>query len=89
MIESGTAEVVGDGSRIATLGPGELVGEIALLRDVPRTATVRALTDLRLRRLEGSRFVRVVTGWETTSVRTSGHVDELLDRFSPEPPPPE
>jgi len=89
VIESGTAEVVGDGSRITTLGPGELVGEIALLRQVPRTATVRALTDLRLRRLEGSRFVRVVTGWETTSVRTSGHVDDLLDRFSPEPPAPE
>ncbi len=53
VIESGTAEVVGDGSRIATLGPGDLVGEIALLREVPRTATVRALTDLRLRRLEG------------------------------------
>jgi CRP-like cAMP-binding protein len=89
VIETGTAEVVGNGSRITTLGHGELVGEIALLREVPRTATVRALTDLHLRHLDGDRFVRVVTGWETTSTRTTGHVDELLDRFSPESPPPE
>jgi hypothetical protein len=84
VIESGRAEVVGDGRRVATLGPGDLVGEIALLRRVPRTATVRALTDLDLRHLEGDRFVRVVTGWESSSARTSGHVDLLLDRFSPE-----
>ncbi len=89
VIESGRVEVVGDGRRVATLGPGELVGEIALLRQVPRTATVRALTDLGLRHLDGDRFVRVVTGWETSSARTSGHVDLLLDRFSPETPAPD
>jgi MFS family permease len=86
VIEGGRAEVVGDGRLVATLGAGELVGEIALLRRVPRTATVRALTDLDLRHLDGDRFVHVVTGWETSSARTSGHVDLLLDRFSPEAP---
>jgi hypothetical protein len=44
---------------------------------------VRAVTDLNLRRLEGDRFVRVVTGWETSTARTSGHIDDLLDRFTP------
>ncbi len=42
VIESGEAEVVGDGRVVATLGPGEGFGEIALLRRTRRTATVRA-----------------------------------------------
>ncbi|MGC4109465.1 MAG: MFS transporter [Nocardioides sp.] len=83
VIERGTAEVLGDGRRIAEVGPGDLVGEIALLRRVPRTATVRALTDLDLRELDGDRFLLVVTGWESSRQVTGGHVDELLDRFSP------
>jgi hypothetical protein len=90
VIERGRVSVIGDGRPVAELGPGELVGEIGLLRQVPRTATVRAVTDLDLRRLDGGRFVRVVTGWETTSTRAGHHVDDLLDRFTPgtEPPRP-
>ena len=42
VIESGEAEVIGDGQVIATLGPGEGFGEIALLRRSRRTASVRA-----------------------------------------------
>jgi hypothetical protein len=85
VIERGRATVIGDGRAVAELGSGELVGEIGLLRRVPRTATVRAETDLDLRRLDGDRFLRVVTGWETTSARARDHVDDLLDRFSPGP----
>ena len=47
VIEAGAADVVGDGRLVTTLGPGEGFGEIALLRRVPRTAMVRAATDLR------------------------------------------
>ncbi len=83
VIERGSAQVVGDGRQIATVGPGELVGEIALLRQVPRTATVRAVTEMDLRLLDADRFVCVVTGWETSREVTRGHVDELLDRFAP------
>jgi MFS family permease len=87
VIEQGNAEVIGDGRLIATVGPGELVGEIALLRQVSRTATVRAVTEMDLRLLDGDRFVCVVTGWETSREVTRGHVDELLDRFSPDAGP--
>jgi MFS family permease len=86
VIERGTAEVIGDGQRIATVGPGDLIGEIALLRNVPRTATVRALTDMDLRLVDADRFLLVVTGWESSREVTSEHVDELLDRFSPGDP---
>jgi MFS family permease len=61
VIRSGTAEVEVDGQRVRTLGPGESFGEIALVRDVPRTATVRALTALELLALERDVFVATLT----------------------------
>jgi CRP-like cAMP-binding protein len=42
VIESGTVDVVGDGRFIRACGPGNGIGEIALLRRVPRTATAIA-----------------------------------------------
>jgi CRP-like cAMP-binding protein len=42
----GVAAVVSDGRRVATLGPGDFFGEIAILGAGPRTASVRADTPL-------------------------------------------
>jgi hypothetical protein len=83
VIERGEAEVIGDGERIATVGPGQLVGEIALLRRVPRTATVRALSDMDLKYLDADRFLLVVTGWESSRDASSDRVDQMLGRFHP------
>jgi MFS family permease len=84
VIESGEAEVVGDGRVVATLGPGEGFGEIALLRRVRRTATVRAATELRLHSLRSEHFLPVVLGF-TPSAREAGSVvDTMLDRFAPQ-----
>ena len=47
LILDGTAEVLTHGVHRAELGPGDAVGEIALLDGGPRTATVRATSDLR------------------------------------------
>jgi CRP-like cAMP-binding protein len=48
VIESGSAEVTHDDRHLAHLGPGDFFGEIALLLDVPRTATVVASSDVTL-----------------------------------------
>ena len=47
VVESGNATVSIKGQIVASLGPGDHFGEIALLDDGPRSATVTAATDLR------------------------------------------
>jgi hypothetical protein len=62
VIAGGEADVVVDGRTVRSQGPGEHFGEIALLRDSPRTATVLARTDLDLRALDRDDFIAAVTG---------------------------
>ncbi|HYZ13187.1 MAG TPA: cyclic nucleotide-binding domain-containing protein [Actinomycetota bacterium] len=62
VIEDGEVEVVRDGQPMAMLGPGDYFGEIALLRHVPRTATVVAKSHSTLLSLEREAFLEEVTG---------------------------
>ena len=75
VIAEGQASVVVGGAPAPTLEPGDFFGEIALLRDVPRTATVRAMSDLRLLALDRETFVSTVTG-HAASAEAAGSVVE-------------
>src|SRR5439155_9336765 len=59
-LSSGQVEVSQNGRAIRTMGPGAHFGEIALLLDVPRTATVRATTPVRAFRLGREGFDKLI-----------------------------
>ena len=60
LVERGAARVVRDGRSVASLGSGDFFGEIALLRDIPRTATVEAVSELDLLVLERGPFLDAI-----------------------------
>ena len=62
VVADGVVEVSSDGAAPRELAAGDFFGEIALLRSVPRTATVVAKTDAELLELAGTDFVEAVTG---------------------------
>lgn len=62
VIEAGLVEVTQDGAVLRREGPGDFFGEIGLLRDVPRTATITAVEDTTLQALERDDFLAAVTG---------------------------
>jgi CRP-like cAMP-binding protein len=62
VVDSGEVDVVLDGQPARREGPESYFGEIALLRDVPRTATVRAASDVHLFALDRDDFLPAVTG---------------------------
>jgi MFS family permease len=62
VIESGLVEVTQGDRVLRREGPGEFFGEIGLLRDVPRTATITAVEDTVLQALDREIFLDAVTG---------------------------
>jgi MFS family permease len=83
VIESGRVEVLKDGKVINEEGPGEFFGEIALLKDVPRTATVRAKADVELRALERDDFIAAVTGHAASAEAAESVVATRLSALRP------
>ena len=77
LLTDGLANVTIDGANRRQLAPGSSFGEIALLRDVPRTATVTAITDLRLLAVPRNAFLEAVTGHP----RSRRAADATVDRF--------
>jgi MFS family permease len=76
LIEEGQVEVFEDGVFRRHEGPGESFGEIALLHDVPRTATVRTTVDTRLLGLGSDQFLLAVTGHRRSHQLARAVVDE-------------
>ena len=69
VVESGRAEVVLDGHVVETLARGSCFGEIALLRDQPRSATVRASANanMRVSVLQRGTYLTAVTGYPASA----------------------
>ncbi len=73
-ITRGEVAIVKDGERIATRGTREGFGELALLYDVPRTATVRAIGAVDVLVIDRVTFLIAVSGFQPTWRRTLGDV---------------
>ena len=80
LVDEGEVEVIEDGAFKRNLGPGDGFGEIALLRDVPRTATVRATRPTRLLALDREHFIVSVTGHDRSRESAEAAAAEWLSR---------
>ena len=87
VIESGRMRVTVDGAPAGELGPGDSFGEIALLRNVPRTATVVAEAESRLRVLAREEFLDAVTGHAPSARAADAVVGARLSGRSHDPSP--
>jgi CRP-like cAMP-binding protein len=86
IIATGEVEVSMGGRVLQRLGPGHGVGEIALLRKMPRTATVRAIGPVEACALQCDAFLSAVTGQAGIRQVADRIVDEHLTRSSAPPP---
>jgi MFS family permease len=78
VVRTGEVEVVVEADEPRREGPGTYFGEIALLRDVPRTATVRAVTDVELFALDRDDFIPAVTGHAGSAEAAEGVIGTRL-----------
>jgi CRP-like cAMP-binding protein/predicted MFS family arabinose efflux permease len=83
IVAEGEVEIVQNGKVVNLEGPGEFFGEISLLRDVPRTATVRAKTEVELRALERDEFIGAVTGHTASAEAADSVVATRLSSLRP------
>ena len=83
LVDEGDMDVLIDGEVVSSLGPGDHFGEIALLRDVPRTATVTARSAASLLALERDEFVSAVSGHPASREAADAVVAARLGRLRP------
>jgi predicted MFS family arabinose efflux permease len=78
VIESGEVAIEVDGREVSRAASGSYVGEIALLRDRPRMATVRSVTEVSLLALERVPFLTAVTGTPASVLAADAEADRRI-----------
>jgi len=88
IILSGEADVVIDSpsgeQHVATVGKNDFVGEIAILIDVPRTATVRATTKLMALAIQKEQFFKLLNTFPDMAVEVMRALAHRLERTTRE-----
>ncbi len=74
----GTVDVLRDGKKISELGPGEFFGELALVSNIPRTATVTATAPIRALVVVDRDFRRLLKDDVTVAVKVLGAMAERM-----------
>lgn len=78
VICEGQAGVYVNNNRVATIGAGSAVGEMALLDKRPRSATVRALTDMELLAFRSAEFQKLLESMPKASARLMSQLNDKL-----------
>ena len=84
IIDEGNVSIVRNGVEINVMHPGDYFGEIALLRDIPRTATARANEDVHLYALARDVFLQAVTGSSSSRELADAEADRRTRQDEPE-----
>ena len=74
----GTVEIVRDGKQVATLGEGDFFGELALISNIPRTATVTATSPIRTLVVFGRDFRRLLEEDPGIAMKVLGAMAERM-----------
>lgn len=83
VIIDGDVEVTHDDHPLAILSRGEIFGEVAVLRDQPRNATVRATSEVQLLAIPRADFVNFVGLHQRVSVAVEAVIEERLEKSTP------
>ena len=81
VVEEGTGEVRRDGEVIDTIGPGDFVGEMALLDQVSRNATVVATSPMRLIVITGPSFRHIEREMPAVAAQIRAAVEERAGKL--------